>query len=184
MLTEKQKAASRANGAKSRGPVTPRGRMISSRNSLHHGILARAVVLDTENKDRFHELLRSLHATYRPVGPAESLLVQKMAVSQWRLMRLWSHQKAAFALELREQPASLAAEDVPTRDSVAFATLGPPRTPSVSTMDRCETTYDRQFARSLRLLRWEQEMRKRTPEVVENTEDFAEFETQNTLENG
>jgi hypothetical protein len=184
MLTEKQKAASRANGAKSRGPVTARGRETSSRNSLHHGILARAVVLDTENKDRFHELLRSFHATYRPVGPTETLLIQRLAVSQWRLLRLWSHQKAAFALELRGQSASLAAEDVPTRDSVAFATLGPPRTPAVSIMDRCETTFDRQFARSLRLLRWEQGMRKRTPEVVENTLDFIGFETPDTLENG
>jgi hypothetical protein len=158
--------------------------MISSRNSLHHGVLARAVVLETENRDRFHELLRSFHATYRPVGPTECLLVQKMAVAHWRLLRLWSHQKAAFALELREQPASLAAEDVPTRDTVAFATLGPPRTPAVSTMDRCETTFDRQFARSLRLLRWEQEMRTRTPEVVENTADFTGFGTPDTLENG
>src|SRR5271168_5267481 len=53
MLTEKQETASRANGAKSRGPVTPR-RLISGKNLLHHGILARAVILDTENKDRFH----------------------------------------------------------------------------------------------------------------------------------
>jgi len=100
-----------------------------------------------------------------------------MAVAHWRLMRLWSHQKAALALELREQPTNVAAEDVPTRDSVAFATLGPPRTPAASTLDRRETTYDRQFARNLRLLRWEQEIRKRTPEVDENTEELTDFET-------
>lgn len=153
MPTEKQKAASRANGAKSRGPVTSRGLTNSSQNAISHGALARAVVLDTENKDRFHEILRSFDATYRPVGPTESLLVQKMAAAHWRLMRLWANQKAAVSLNLRAQPTTLAAEDVPTRDSVAFATLGPPRTPSAAIMDRFETSYDRQFARSLRLLR-------------------------------
>ncbi len=184
MLTEKQLASCRANGAKSRGPVSPRGKMNSSKNSLHHGILARAVVLDSENKDRFHELLNSFRSTYRPVGPVEAVLVQKMAVAHWRLMRLWTHQKAAFALELREQPATLTNEDLPTRDSVAFGTMGPPRTPAASTMDRFEITYDRQFARSLRLLRWEQQMRRRTAEVVENTADVTEIEPQNAPENG
>jgi len=76
-----------------------------------------------------------------------------MAAAHWRLMRLWANQKAAVSLNLRAQPTTLAAEDVPTRDSVAFATLGPPRTPSAAIMDRFETSYDRQFARSLRLLR-------------------------------
>jgi hypothetical protein len=42
-------------------------------------------------------------------------------------------------------------------------------------MDRCETSYDRQFARTLR---WEQEMRKRTPEVDENKKKVPDFETQ------
>jgi hypothetical protein len=36
MRTEKQIAASRANGARSRGPVTEEGKGISSRNNYRH----------------------------------------------------------------------------------------------------------------------------------------------------
>jgi hypothetical protein len=165
MRSEKQKAASRANGAKSRGPVTEAGKHHSSQNGIQHGILARSVVLETESKDRFRDLRRSFNATYQPQSPVEDVLVQKMAVAHWRLLRLWSHQKAAFALELRSQSGTLAVEDVPTRDSVAFTSL----VSSANIMDRFETTFDRQFARSLRLLRWEQSLRMRTQELVENT---------------
>jgi hypothetical protein len=167
MSTEKQKSASRTNGAKSRGPVTPEGKRNSAGNNLHHGILARTVVLDTESKDRFHELLNSFFDTYQPQTPVEDVLVQKMAVAHWRLLRLWSHQKAAFALELREQSVTLAVEDAPTRDSVAFASFGG-RSPTANIMDRFETTFDHQFGRALRLLRWEQSLRTRTQEVIEN----------------
>jgi hypothetical protein len=183
MRSEKQIAASRANGKKSRGPVTSQGRINSSKNRTQHGLLARTVVLDTENKGRFHELLNSFQNTYLPKTPTESVLVEKMAVAHWRLMRLWSHQKAAFALELREQPTTVVTEDTPTRDSLAFASLGPPRSPSPALMDRYEITYDRQFARALRLLRWEQQMRIRTQQLIENIDPPTETEPQGIPKN-
>ena len=49
MPTDKQKAASRANGARSRGPKTPEGKARSARNSLNHGLLARAILLEGES---------------------------------------------------------------------------------------------------------------------------------------
>jgi hypothetical protein len=169
--SEAQIAASRANGAKSHGPVTPQGRLNSGKNKNKHGILARTVVLETECKGDFYELLNSFIATYKPVGPGESVLVQKMAVAHWRLMRIWCHQKAAYGLELRHQNAILAVEDKPTRDLVAFQTMSGP-----TTLDRVETTYDRQFARALRLLRWEQGVRTRTQHLLENMDQTIEPE--------
>jgi hypothetical protein len=53
MSTPKQIAASRANGAKSKGPVTPQGKRNSSRNSTRHGIFAATIVLETENTEAF-----------------------------------------------------------------------------------------------------------------------------------
>ena len=47
-------AASRRNGARSRGPVTAAGKARSARNATKHGLRARNVVLDDEERGRVH----------------------------------------------------------------------------------------------------------------------------------
>jgi hypothetical protein len=90
----KKSQAARANGAKSHGPVTAAGRARSSRNSVRHGLAARAalpvasVVLPTESGKDFRTLLRSYLVEYDPTGPLETELVQTMATTRWRLRRL------------------------------------------------------------------------------------------------
>jgi hypothetical protein len=120
--SQKQIEASRINGAKSRGPVTEEGRLNSRRGSWRQHILARTVVLDGESRERFNELHQSLISELQPATPIENLLVSRMAVAQWRQLRLWSLEKAATEAD----PGSL-----PDRASVF------------------ETRYDRQFDRAL-----------------------------------
>src|ERR1700730_12115164 len=51
MTSELRSAASRANGAKSKGPKTAEGREKSSRNSLNHGFTSKKpIVLKCENE--------------------------------------------------------------------------------------------------------------------------------------
>jgi hypothetical protein len=45
MSTPKQIAASRANGARSKGPVTDQGKRNSSRNSTRHDLFAETIRL-------------------------------------------------------------------------------------------------------------------------------------------
>jgi hypothetical protein len=99
MRTQKQIEASRINGAKSRGPVTPQGKRNSAGNGWRQGILARSIVLDSESRDRFNDLHRSLIAELQPATPIENMLVQKMAVAQWRQMRLWGLEKVTIEQE-------------------------------------------------------------------------------------
>jgi len=89
-LSEKQTAAARANGKNSHGPVTPEGKLRSSRNSTRHGLLARAIVLEGESRDRFNDLLRQLNEALKPRTQIEQLLVGKMAASHWRQVRVWN----------------------------------------------------------------------------------------------
>jgi hypothetical protein len=54
MSSERKINANRINGAKSHGPVTPEGRLASSRNSLVHGLLSEAIILEGESAERFN----------------------------------------------------------------------------------------------------------------------------------
>ena len=52
MSTPKQIAASRANGARSKGPVTTQVKRNSSRNSTRHGLYAQTIVLQAESRKK------------------------------------------------------------------------------------------------------------------------------------
>ena len=105
MRSEKQKAASRANGARSRGPKTPEGKARAARNSLRHGLLARAVVLEDESRARFDTLVCQLDEALQPQTAIEHLFVGKMAAAHWRQLRIWELERAGHAplndLEMR-----------------------------------------------------------------------------------
>jgi hypothetical protein len=92
--------AARANGAKSRGPATPDGRAKSSRNSLRHGLSAKSVLLPDESHEQFQLLLDAHIQQFRPTTPVEMDLVEAMALSRWRLRRIWAIETSLFANEL------------------------------------------------------------------------------------
>jgi hypothetical protein len=141
MASEKQKAASRANGAKSRGPVTPEGKLRSRRNNIERGMLARTVVLEDESLPRFHALMTSLQEELKPETTIENLLIHKMAVAHWRLMRVWGMERSGASHALGESgpPES---PDAPTRDALAFGK-------SAANLNEYEMRFDRQFTRAL-----------------------------------
>ena len=86
MRTPKQLAASRANGAKSKGPVTDQGKINSSRNSTRHGLLAATIVLEAEQTEPFLELVQELYEEHQPATPTEMMLVDTIASARWRIV--------------------------------------------------------------------------------------------------
>src|SRR6266853_1887040 len=96
MPSARQIQASRSNGAKSKGPVTPQGKRNSSRNSTRHGLLAETVVLENEHVGRFLELMDDLMEEHQPRTRTETILVENLAVARWRQRRIWGMQKVAF----------------------------------------------------------------------------------------
>ena len=81
-------AASRKNGAKSRGPKTPEGKARAAQNALKHGLrVQKYVVLPEEDADEFAGLEAAMIAELAPVGALQVVLARRVAVAAWRLAR-------------------------------------------------------------------------------------------------
>ena len=119
--------SSRANGAKSRGPVTPEGKRISARNAVRHGLLAETVLLSNESRESFAALLAAYTEKFQPRDEVEADLVEEMVVAKWRQRRLWSMEAAALDHRMDKKRGEVDKEmektDEPTRSALAFSSL-------------------------------------------------------------
>jgi hypothetical protein len=100
-LTKAESA--RINGAKSRGPKTPQGRATSSLNAIQHGITAKTLILQNENRDLFLEMFNAYCDLFQPANQIEIDLVGDIAAARWRLGRVWRYQTAMLDLEMDNQ---------------------------------------------------------------------------------
>ncbi len=80
--------ASRANGARSNGPVTPEGKAKSSLNAFKHGLTSnKFVLLDSESEADYQEMVGSYVDTLQPADELEAGLVEEMINCRWKLQR-------------------------------------------------------------------------------------------------
>src|SRR5664280_1741260 len=82
--------SSRANGARSRGPITPEGKEHSSTNALRHGLLAKCLVLQNESNDCFDDLLTQHLQRFAPADGVEYAMIEEMVAANWRMRRAWA----------------------------------------------------------------------------------------------
>ena len=93
-------AASRKNGAKSRGPKTPEGKARAAQNALKHGMRAQKyVLLPQEDAAAFAALESAIVTELAPEGVLQTLLARRVAVAAWRLER--ADRMEAEVLEFR-----------------------------------------------------------------------------------
>ena len=92
MATDKQKQANKKNAQLSTGPKTPEGKSKVAKNATRHGIFSKELIINTgdgrEDIDEYMALLDGLLSDFKPQGTMENLLVEKIAVSYWRLRRV------------------------------------------------------------------------------------------------
>jgi len=142
--------ASKANGKKSRGPSTEAGKAISSQNALRHGLTVSTILIDGEIPERFEALLGSLVAEYEPETETERQLVENMAISKWRQLRIWGLENIAHCEEIQrlaQVSEEMAAKGSAQRAWYAFRELS--KENAIATMSRLETRFDRQYNRAL-----------------------------------
>jgi hypothetical protein len=149
MATQKQIQANRANGAKSKGPVTPEGKKIALRNLALPGILSGTIVLKGESMRRYNDLAASLILQFQPRNPAEVLLVHVMTSASWRLLRIWGIQTADFQREMARQDPAAGSKAVLA--AITFRNLAE-NSRALALQHRVEAIYDRQYNRALTTL--------------------------------
>jgi hypothetical protein len=87
-VSDARAAASRINGARSRGPKTPAGKARAAQNAIKHGMRAlKYVVLPDESAAEFHEFEEAMVDELAPVGAVQAVLARRVAVAAWRLAR-------------------------------------------------------------------------------------------------
>ena len=89
MASQKQIEASRANGALSRGPVTPEGKARSSKNATKHGNFSKLIVIRGESEEGFQDTLQSYIDRLQPQDEVELGLVEEIVACHWRIRRSW-----------------------------------------------------------------------------------------------
>jgi len=90
MSSNRRVLASRANGARSRGPVTPEGKKRSSINAIRHGLLANCIVLECEDPENFRALLQQHIDRLQPADEMEFGMIEEMVSAYWRMRRGWA----------------------------------------------------------------------------------------------
>ena len=98
-----QIAASRANGAKSKGPVTEQGKANAARNSYRHGLLADLTVMETERTEAFIKLSSYLYENFEPVDEHERNIVDTMIIAMWRRTRALGMETAGLSVIIRKE---------------------------------------------------------------------------------
>jgi hypothetical protein len=86
-LAARKAAIARANGAKSRGPISAQGKARSSRNAIKHGIYSTQLILPTESRQDYDDLALQYRDTFHPSSPQEHQLVHEIVSASWTARR-------------------------------------------------------------------------------------------------
>jgi hypothetical protein len=127
MTTDKQIEANRRNAQLSTGPKTPEGKSRSRLNAFKHGMNATGFVIPSgqaqENLEEFQGLLAALRHDLQPQGTLQELLVESIAIQQWRLRRIYRAELAGVAQGIREHDLHIVIKQMMLREEKHDAPL-------------------------------------------------------------
>jgi hypothetical protein len=102
MSSQAQKEANCANAQLSTGPKTEIGKAKSSHNALKTGLTGRTVLLPTDDVAVYTQHVDRFLLDHQPATDAEKALVQSVADTEWRLLRIPSLESGIYAIGRRQ----------------------------------------------------------------------------------
>src|ERR1700761_4228566 len=98
MSTLAQIAANQANSKFSTGPTSSEGKAKSSLNAVKTGLTGRTVLLPGDDAAAYEAHVAGFFARHQPTGDEEQNLVQSLADTEWRLLRIPALEYGIYAV--------------------------------------------------------------------------------------
>jgi hypothetical protein len=97
-ISQDRVAANRANAQFSTGPTSVEGKAKASMNALKTGLTGRTVLLPTDDALAYQRHLHSYFKQFAPTTDEEKSLVQSIADTDWRLLRIFPLEASIWAV--------------------------------------------------------------------------------------
>ncbi|MDQ2948880.1 MAG: hypothetical protein M3Y27_23545, partial [Acidobacteriota bacterium] len=121
MSTPAQIAANKANAQLSTGATTEIGKSKSCLNAVKTGLTGRTVLLPGDDAAAYEAHLARFVKLYEPAAEDENNLVQSLADTEWRLLRVPSLEMGIYALARLEFSSLFPDETEAVRNSLIEA---------------------------------------------------------------
>jgi hypothetical protein len=167
MSTEAQVHANRANAQLSTGPRTGDGKAASSQNAYRHGLRSANPIAPGEDPSVWQAFALEVLAELDPAGMAQRLLAERIALLQWKLLRIpaiEATQMAGTRHALREN-AARRGQQVPLHPPAAMLVAI-----DLDAMIKLQT-YEMRLQRALAQARREYQQLKRDAEAARKQKD-------------
>jgi hypothetical protein len=168
MATELQIAANQKNAQLSTGPTSTEGRAKSSLNAVKTGLTGRTVLLPGDDAAAYESHIASFFSRHQPVGDEEHNLVQSLADTEWRLLRIPALEFGIYAVGRLELAGEFPQEHPEVRKHLIEAKIFLVYQRQLNNLSIQENRLRRHREKDLTALRERQENRKREQRILLN----------------
>jgi len=160
MSTASQIAANQKNAQLSTGPTSPDGKAKSSLNAVKTGLTGRTILLPGDDAAAYEAHVAGFFARHQPVGDEERNLVQSLADTEWRLLRIPALEFGIYALGRLEFAAEFPQEDPEVKKHLIEAKIFLAYQRQLNNLSIQESRLRRQREKDTAALRNLQQLRK------------------------
>ncbi len=175
MATNAQVAANKKNAQLSTGPTSETGKAKSSLNAVRTGLTGRTVLLPGDDAEAYQTHVDGFFERWDPMGDEERNLVQSLAHTEWRLLRIPALEMGIYALGRLEFSAEFANEDETVRKHLIEAKIFLTYRKDLNNLSLQESRLRRQRERDTETLEdLQHHRREETKRQVERAADLCE----------